>query len=219
MSSCSVAPATRAFSPASRPCWAFRRASRCIWPRSSSARRCAACPAGATPSSAFSTTTASSWKAWRRTARRRRRVSPPTASTSRPIRIEIREPSGRADLRHVTYRALDARRTRVEGATFEPAERLTMKLEGAAMSRLSRAAHRRRRRSAVHRPARGDICRRRARRPRSRLRGRDRGLPPRFSALRRRRGASRGRSRPRRCRARHSSWASASRPRRSGRRR
>ena len=47
--------------------------------------------------------------------------------------FEIREPSGRADLRHVSYRALDARRTRVEGATFEPAERLTLKLEGATM--------------------------------------------------------------------------------------
>jgi Acyclic terpene utilisation family protein AtuA len=46
---------------------------------------------------------------------------------------EIREPAGRADLRHVTYRALDARRTRVEGATFEPAERTTLKLEGAQM--------------------------------------------------------------------------------------
>jgi hypothetical protein len=46
---------------------------------------------------------------------------------------EVREPAGRADLRHVTYRALDARRTRVEGATFEPAEQLTLKLEGAAM--------------------------------------------------------------------------------------
>jgi hypothetical protein len=46
---------------------------------------------------------------------------------------EIREPSGRADLNHVTYRALDARRTRVEGARFEPAERPTLKLEGARM--------------------------------------------------------------------------------------
>ncbi len=45
---------------------------------------------------------------------------------------DVREPSGRADLRQVSYRALDARRTRVEGATFEPAERLTLKLEGAA---------------------------------------------------------------------------------------
>ena len=46
---------------------------------------------------------------------------------------EIREPSGRADLRHVSYRALDHRRTRVEGATFEPAEQATLKLEGAQM--------------------------------------------------------------------------------------
>ncbi len=44
---------------------------------------------------------------------------------------EVREPSGRADLKHVSYRALDARRTRVEGAAFEPAERFTLKLEGA----------------------------------------------------------------------------------------
>jgi hypothetical protein len=47
--------------------------------------------------------------------------------------FDIREPAGRADLRHVTYRALDGRRTRVAGATFEPAERMTLKLEGAAM--------------------------------------------------------------------------------------
>jgi len=46
---------------------------------------------------------------------------------------EVREPSGRADLRQVTYRALDARRTRVEGATFEPTEQPTLKLEGAMM--------------------------------------------------------------------------------------
>src|SRR5262249_56543057 len=46
---------------------------------------------------------------------------------------EVREPAGRADLRHVTYRALDERRTRVEGATFEPAEQPTLKLEGAQM--------------------------------------------------------------------------------------
>ena len=46
---------------------------------------------------------------------------------------EVREPSGRADLRHVTYRALDARRTRVEGARFEPSTQLTLKLEGATM--------------------------------------------------------------------------------------
>jgi hypothetical protein len=46
---------------------------------------------------------------------------------------EIREPGGRADLRNVRYRALDERRTRVEGASFEPATRLTLKLEGATM--------------------------------------------------------------------------------------
>ncbi|KRE18244.1 hypothetical protein ASE63_03510 [Bosea sp. Root381] len=46
--------------------------------------------------------------------------------------FEIREPDGWADLRDVTYRALDARRTRVEGAVFRPAERRTLKLEGAA---------------------------------------------------------------------------------------
>src|SRR5262245_55654194 len=45
---------------------------------------------------------------------------------------EVREPSGRANLRHVTYQAIDERRTRVEGATFEPAERLSLKLEGAS---------------------------------------------------------------------------------------
>src|SRR5262245_43531683 len=45
---------------------------------------------------------------------------------------EVREPSGRANLRHVTYRAIDDRRTRVEGAIFEPAERLSLKLEGAS---------------------------------------------------------------------------------------
>jgi hypothetical protein len=44
---------------------------------------------------------------------------------------EIREPAGRIDLTNVTYTALDARRTRVSGAVFEPAERLTLKLEGA----------------------------------------------------------------------------------------
>lgn len=45
--------------------------------------------------------------------------------------FEIREPAGRIDLRNVTYTALDARRTRVSGAVFEPAERLTLKMEGA----------------------------------------------------------------------------------------
>jgi hypothetical protein len=46
---------------------------------------------------------------------------------------EIREPSGRANLSQVTYRAIDERRTRVEGATFEPADRMSLKLEGASM--------------------------------------------------------------------------------------
>jgi hypothetical protein len=46
---------------------------------------------------------------------------------------EIREPAGRVDLRGVTYRALDERRTRVEGAVFEPAARPTVKLEGARL--------------------------------------------------------------------------------------
>ena len=45
---------------------------------------------------------------------------------------EIREPAGRVDLRRVTYEALDARRTRVRGAEWEPAETMTVKLEGAA---------------------------------------------------------------------------------------
>jgi Acyclic terpene utilisation family protein AtuA len=47
--------------------------------------------------------------------------------------FEVREPAGRADLRQVSYRALDERRTRVAGATFEPAEQATLKLEGAQM--------------------------------------------------------------------------------------
>src|SRR5262249_52045870 len=46
---------------------------------------------------------------------------------------EIREPSGRANLSQVTYRAIDERRTRVEGATFEPADQMSLKLEGASM--------------------------------------------------------------------------------------
>lgn len=45
---------------------------------------------------------------------------------------DIREPAGRTDLRAVTYRALDERRTRVTGAVFVPAERQTLKLEGAS---------------------------------------------------------------------------------------
>src|SRR5262249_59069630 len=58
---------------------------------------------------------------------------PAYSPTHQPDPYETREPCGRADLRHVTYRAIDARRTRVEGATFEPAERVLVKLEGAAM--------------------------------------------------------------------------------------
>src|SRR5262249_19302570 len=46
---------------------------------------------------------------------------------------EIREPSGRANLSQVTYRAIDERRTRVEGATFEAADQMSLKLEGASM--------------------------------------------------------------------------------------
>lgn len=45
---------------------------------------------------------------------------------------EIREPAGRVDLTRVTYEALDARRTRVRGAEWEPAGTITVKLEGAA---------------------------------------------------------------------------------------
>src|SRR5262249_61240794 len=58
---------------------------------------------------------------------------PAYSPTHQPDPYETREPCGRADLRHVAYRAIDARRTRVEGATFEPAERVLVKLEGAAM--------------------------------------------------------------------------------------
>jgi hypothetical protein len=43
---------------------------------------------------------------------------------------DIREPAGRTDLRHVTYRAVDERRTRVSGAVFVPSERPMLKLEG-----------------------------------------------------------------------------------------
>lgn len=45
---------------------------------------------------------------------------------------DIREPGGRTDLRHVTYAALDDRRTRVSGAVFEASDRPSVKLEGAA---------------------------------------------------------------------------------------
>lgn len=46
---------------------------------------------------------------------------------------EFREPSGRVDLSGAVYRALDERRTRVEGARFVPASQMTLKLEGAAL--------------------------------------------------------------------------------------
>jgi hypothetical protein len=45
---------------------------------------------------------------------------------------EVREPAGRLDLRAARYTALDARRTRVGGAIFEPAQQTTLKLEGAS---------------------------------------------------------------------------------------
>lgn len=47
--------------------------------------------------------------------------------------FEIREPAGKVDLTKVGYHALDARRTRVTGATFEPTERPMLKLEGARL--------------------------------------------------------------------------------------
>jgi hypothetical protein len=43
----------------------------------------------------------------------------------------ITEPEGAALVDTATYSAVDARRTRVEGARWEPAEQLTIKLEGA----------------------------------------------------------------------------------------
>ena len=45
----------------------------------------------------------------------------------------IREPAGSVDLTHARFQALDARRTRVSGATFQPTTRPTVKLEGAAL--------------------------------------------------------------------------------------
>jgi hypothetical protein len=44
---------------------------------------------------------------------------------------DIREPAGRCDLRNARYEALDDRRTRVTGAVWQPAEKTTLKLEGA----------------------------------------------------------------------------------------
>ncbi|MEQ9674780.1 MAG: acyclic terpene utilization AtuA family protein [Roseovarius indicus] len=46
--------------------------------------------------------------------------------------FSILEPAGRVDLSEVTYAALDARRTRAEGARFVPTDRYCIKLEGAA---------------------------------------------------------------------------------------
>lgn len=46
----------------------------------------------------------------------------------------IHEPSGRVDLTNVTYVAIDARRTRVSGARFEPAATQAIKLEGARLA-------------------------------------------------------------------------------------
>jgi hypothetical protein len=129
---------------------------------------------------------------------------------------EIREPAGRADLRQVSYRALDARRTRVEGATFEASERLTLKLEGAQM-----IGHR-----ALPSPARPIHASSRGTRrfsPRSRVssatscaRTRPRIISSAFVSTAST-ACARGPSRPLICRARASSWASASRPPRSAR--
>lgn len=49
---------------------------------------------------------------------------------SDPYRLVM--PSGVLDSRHATYTALDDRRVRVEGGSWTPAERYTVKLEGAA---------------------------------------------------------------------------------------
>jgi len=46
----------------------------------------------------------------------------------------MREPSGTLDTSHAAYRALDARRVRVEGSRFEPAAQHTVKLEGSALA-------------------------------------------------------------------------------------
>ncbi len=45
--------------------------------------------------------------------------------------FRLHEPGGVLDVRGARYRALDARRTRVTGARWEPAARYTLKLEGA----------------------------------------------------------------------------------------
>ncbi|MBM9593881.1 acyclic terpene utilization AtuA family protein [Roseitranquillus sediminis] len=46
----------------------------------------------------------------------------------------IREPGGTLDTRNSTYEALDDRRVRVRGSEFLPADRLTIKLEGAELA-------------------------------------------------------------------------------------
>ena len=46
--------------------------------------------------------------------------------------FEVEEPEGTLDLRHARYQALDAHRTRVQGARFTARERPTLKVEGAA---------------------------------------------------------------------------------------
>ena len=140
------------------------------------------------------------------------------SSTSRPILTRSASRPDAPICATSRYRALDARRTRVEGATFEPAERQTLKLEGATM-----IGHR-----ALLIAGAAD--------PRF-IAGTRRYLPPSrascaISSARTRRGLSalgfactasmacvRGPSRRRKCRARRSSWVSASRPPASGPRR
>jgi hypothetical protein len=46
----------------------------------------------------------------------------------------MREPGGTIDTTHSVYPALDARRVRVTGSRFEPAEQYTVKLEGSAVA-------------------------------------------------------------------------------------
>ncbi|MGW6929973.1 acyclic terpene utilization AtuA family protein [Lentzea sp. NPDC054927] len=52
--------------------------------------------------------------------------------TVNPFRM--REPAGELDVTSATYTALDARRVRVEGSLFHPAEQHTIKLEGARIT-------------------------------------------------------------------------------------
>jgi hypothetical protein len=48
--------------------------------------------------------------------------------------FRLTESSGVLDVTHATYEALDERRVRVRGSRFEPAERYTVKLEGAELA-------------------------------------------------------------------------------------